>query len=185
MAKAKLCFIAFLMLIMSLISFDTVAYYTVTGTARNVITFGDIPMQVIETTTAGTEFPEEGVYVMPGDVVSKIVKVANLSDHPFYVRIKLVKAIDGSALSPEECMAIETDTEHWTLGEDGYYYYNKAVSPHSETEPLFREVQIVGEKVDKDSIGSILTVTVKTFVVQSENNGDTPFEAVGWPTEES
>ena len=51
------------------------------------------------------------------------------------------------------------------------------------TEPLFKEVEVVGEKITKEQIGSILTVTVKTLVVQSENNADTPFEAVGWPEE--
>lgn len=183
MAKVKLCFIAFLMLIMSLISFDTLAYYTVTGTARNVITFGDLPSEVIETTATGDEFPADGVYVMPGDLVSKIVKVANKSAHPFYVRVKLVKGSNNTELTPEECLAIQTDTVNWTLAEDGYYYYNKAVSAYGETEPLFREVEVVGDKVTKEQIGSILTVTVKVFVVQSENNADTPFEAVGWPTE--
>ena len=183
MAKVKLCFIAFLMLIMSLISFDTLAYYTVTGTARNVITFGELPSEVIETTATGDEFPEEGVYVMPGDLVSKIVKVANTSEHPFYVRVKLVKGSDNVELTPEECLAIETDTVNWTLAEDGYYYYNKAVPGYGVTEPLFREVEVVGDKITKEQIGSILTVTVKVFVVQSENNADTPFEAVGWPTE--
>ena len=183
MAKVKLCFIAFLMCIMSLLSFETLAFYTVTGTARNVITFGDLPSEVIETTATGDEFPEEGVYVMPGDLVSKIVKVANRSAHPFYVRVKLVKGADNVELTPEECLAIQTDTENWTLAEDGYYYYNKAVPAYGETEPLFREVEVVGDKVTKEHIGSILTVTVKTFVVQSENNADTPFEAVGWPVE--
>ena len=91
--------------------------------------------------------------------------------------------IDNVELTPEECLAIQTDTENWTLAEDGYYYYNKAVPAYGETEPLFREVEVVGDKVTKEHIGSILTVTVKTFVVQSENNADTPFEAVGWPVE--
>ena len=182
MAKLKLCFIAFLMCIVSLLSFETLAYYTVTGTARNVITFGELPSEVIETTATGDEFPEEGVYIMPGDIVSKIVKVANKSGHPFYVRVKLVKGSDNVELTPEECLQIETDTVNWTL-KDGYYYYNKAVPAYGETEPLFREVEIVGDKITKGQIGSILTVTVKTFVVQSENNADTPFEAVGWPAE--
>ena len=48
---------------------------------------------------------------------------------------------------------------------------------------MFREVEVVGDKITTDQIGTILTVTVKVFVVQSENNADTPFEAVGWPTE--
>ncbi len=183
MAKVKLCFIAFLMCIMSLLSFETVAFYTVTGTARNVITFGSLPSEVIETTATGDDFPEDGVYVMPGDRVSKIVKVANLSAHPFYVRVKLVKGADNVELTPEECMAIETDNVNWTLAEDGYYYYNKAVAGYGETEPLFREVEIVGDKITKEHIGTILNVTVKVFVVQSENNADNPFEAAGWPVE--
>ena len=183
MAKVKLCLIAFLMLIMSLLSFETLAYYTVTGTARNVITFGELPAEVVETTASGTEFPQEGVYVMPGDIVSKIVTVSNKSEHPFYVRVKLVKGVDNIELSPEECLSITTDTVNWTLAEDGYYYYNKAVPAYGATEPLFREVEVVGDKITTDQIGTILTVTVKVFVVQSENNADTPFEAVGWPTE--
>ena len=42
----------------------------------------------------------------------------------------------------------------------------------------------MGSKVDQNDIGSTLSLTVKAYAVQSENNpADSPWDASGWPAE--
>ena len=73
----------------------------------------------------------------------------------------------------------------WTLHDDGFLYYNAAVQPGAETQPVFTWVEIVGAHVDNSYIGSALTLTVDAYAVQSENNpAQYPWEALGWPDPE-
>ena len=47
---------------------QSLAYYTVTGTATNVVTSGTIQLAIHEQTKDGEPFPEEGVEVKAGQV---------------------------------------------------------------------------------------------------------------------
>ena len=106
-----------------LLSQPALAYYTTLGTATNVVTSGNITLQINEMTDQGTEFPEEGVYVTPGDIVSKVVTVENICEHPFYLRVKLVYGIDAQELPAEACFKLNINAEHWTL-KDGWKVEN-------------------------------------------------------------
>lgn len=168
-----------------LLSQPALAYYTTLGTATNVVTSGNITLQINEMTDQGTEFPEEGVYVTPGDIVSKVVTVENICEHPFYLRVKLVYGIDAQELPAEACFKLNINAEHWTL-KDGWYYYTGVLQPGQETPHVFSHVEIVGSQVDTSYIGRTLQLTVLAQAVQSENNpiqnGDTT-TAAGWPAE--
>ncbi len=189
MGKIKLRFltIAFIALLVTFFSQETLAYYTTVGKATNVVTSGDIQLIIHETTDQGTEFPAEGVYIMPGDVVSKEVTVENDCTHPFYLRVKLVYGIEEEELSSEDCFKLNINEEYWKLHEDGWYYYTGIVRPGETTPQVFSHVEIVGSKVDNSYIGKTLTLTVKAQAVQSENNpliGTDTYTASGWPEEE-
>ena len=84
----------------------TLAYYTTIGKATNVVTSGSISLQIHEKTADGSNFPTEGVYVIPGDIVSKQVSIENVCDHPFYLRVKMVYGIDSQELSSEDCFKL-------------------------------------------------------------------------------
>ena len=183
MNKLRIALIACAAALATLMSQTSLAYYTVTGTATNVITSGIIEMAIREKTASGEDFPSQGVYVMPGDRVSKIVTVESLCNHPFYLRIKLVDGINDVTLSAEKVFDIEINDAYWTL-KDGYYYYNDIVIPGESTQPLFSEVRIVGHEVDNRHLGKILSLTVDASAVQVQNNpADFPWEAAGWPQE--
>ena len=108
MGKIKFRFlvIAFAAIIATFFSQGTLAYYTTVGKATNVVTSGDIQFMIHETTDQGTEFPKEGVYILPGDVVSKKVTIESDCTHPFYLRVKLVYGIDEEELSSEDCFKL-------------------------------------------------------------------------------
>lgn len=180
-AKARLLLIAMAAILMTVLTQPTLAYYTVIGKATNVVTSGEIELQIHERTADGSPFPAEGIYIIPGDIVSKQVSVENVCGHPFWLRVKLISATNSQDLDPEECMKLDIDTTSWTYHE-GYYYFNRILQPGEITTPLFTQVEIVGSKVDQTNIGSTLSLTVRAFAVQSEHNtADHPWEADGWP----
>ena len=182
-AKGRLLLIALAAILMTVLTQPTLAYYTTIGRATNVVTSGSIRLQIHEKTAGGEDFPTEGVYVIPGDIVSKQVSVENVCDHPFYLRIRLVSSTTNEALLPEDAMKLDIDTVNWTYL-DGFYYYNQILQPGQTTPTLFTQVEIIGSQVDRSHIGSTLSLTVDAYAVQSENNpADHPWDAAGWPAE--
>ena len=184
--KIKIFVVALVAAMMAFISTSTLAYYSTVGKATNVVTSGNIKLVIHETTDQGTPFPEQGVYIIPGDIVSKVVTIENDCNHPFYLRLKAVYSTDNTELSAEECFNLNINTDHW-IYKDGWFYYAGIVEPHQFTPWFFSEVEIVGSKVNTDHIGSKLNLTVVAQAVQSENNpvenGDASL-AFGWPVEE-
>lgn len=187
MGKSKLKFlaIAFTAIALTVFTQDTLAYYSVMGEATNVVTSGDVKLVIHETTDQGTTFPEEGVYIVPGDVVSKEVRIENICDHPFYLRVKLVYGIDSEILPAQECFDLDIDSNLWKYN-DGWYYYQGVVAPRKTTPEVFSKVEIVGEHVDNAYLGKTLTLSVIAHAVQSENNpvsGSDYHLVSGWPQE--
>lgn len=184
--KSKIAVVSLVAIALTFLMQGTLAFYSTVGKATNVVTSGDIELLIHEMTDQGTEFPEEGVYVIPGDVVSKQVSIENNCDHPFYLRVKLVYGIDSKELPAEECFKLNINEELWKEHE-GWYYYTKVVEPHETTENVFSHVEIVGAQVDNSYIGKTLGLTVAAQAVQSENNpltnGDVT-TAQGWPKQE-
>ena len=182
-AKGRLLIIALAAILLTVLTQPTLAYYTTIGKAPNVVTSGDIQLVIHEKTADGSNFPAEGVYIMPGDIVSKQVSVENVCGHPFYLRVKLVSFSTNQTLSAEDCLKMNIDTANWTLV-DGYYYFNRILRPGETTPTLFTQVEIVGGQVDQSHVGSTLSLTINAYAVQSENNpAEHPWDASGWPAE--
>ena len=183
--KIKIFVVALVATLMTFISTSTLAYYSTVGKATNVVTSGNIQFIIHETTDQGKEFPREGVYIVPGDIVSKKVSIESDCEHPFYLRVKMVYDVNSKELSSEDCFKLNINEEYWEFY-DGWYYYKEVVDPGETTPDVFSRVEIVGSKVDNDYLGKTLTLTVKAQAVQSENNpindGNT-YTASGWPKE--
>ena len=183
--KIKIFVVALVAALMAFISTSTIAYYSTVGKATNVVTSGNIQFIIHEMTDQGKEFPKEGVYIVPGDIVSKKVSIESDCEHPFYLRVKMVYGVDSQELTAEDCFKLNINEEYWEL-HDGWYYYKGIVEPDETTPDVFSHVEIVGSKVDNDYLGKTLTLTVKAQAVQSENNpitdGNT-YTASGWPKE--
>lgn len=160
----------------------TLAYYTAEEKAVNVITSGKVDVEIHEKTADGKDFPKEGVVIMPGDRVSKIVTFENTGNHPLYLRVKLTQSVDDKTLSAENCLSMNINTEEWTF-KDGYYYYYQALQPQETTKPIFTEVYIDGKHVTNEYLGKAFSLDVTAYAVQSEYNGETVWEAGNWPKE--
>ena len=183
----KLFAVALAASVLTFMSQGTLAYYSTVGRATNVVTSGNIQFIIHETTDQGTEFSKDGVYIVPGDIVSKRVSIESDCEHPFYLRVKVVYGVNSEELPAEDCFKLNINEEHWEL-HDGWYYYKEVVDPDETTPYVFSHVEMVGSKVDNRYIGKTLTLTVNAQAVQSENNpldDGNVYTASGWPKEES
>lgn len=185
--KLRLFTGAVIVMCLSLLGFGTMAYFTAENTAHNVITSGNIKIELQEWADEDKKipFPKEGIDGMrPGAEATKVVEVKNTGSNAAYVRVWVEKNFTLS-----EGVTGETDTDlikidfndtSWTLGEDGYYYYNKALEPGDVTEALFTSVGFdpdMGNLYQK----STASVEVTAYAVQVANNGETVMDAKGWP----
>ena len=183
--KLKLTATCIAAIVVALLSQGTLAYYSTAYKTTNVVTSGDIQFIIHEKTERGENFPIDGVYIVPGDIVSKEVSFENSCNHPFYLRVKLVPSVDSEELSSDNWFGLYIDEENW-ISKDGWYYYKGVVEPEKTTPTLFNRVEIIGENVDNNHLGKTLSLSVVAQAVQSENNpvdGTDTYTASGWPKE--
>ena len=178
--KRRILLLCLIVALLSMISLGTYAYYTTTQQTRNVITTGGIRFELLETGADGAAFPSEPMVILPGDVVSKTVRVENTGGHPMYLRIQLTPGVNDPALTADHCIDLDINESDWTYA-DGYYYYNTALEPGDTTSPLFTQVTFIGREVTNAYLGKTFSLDVAAFAVQSEHNGTDPLAAQGWP----
>lgn len=185
--KKKIFATAIAAICLSLSAFGTLAYFTAEDTAHNVITSGNIKIDLLEWADKDktVPFPEKGLSgAMPGSKITKIVEVKNTGSNDAYVRVRVKKDIILAGKTDKkpdtDLMILDFNKTSWTLEKDGFYYYKKALKPGEMTEPLFASVKF-DTKMDNLYKNSTATVDVFAYAVQSANNGDTVFNAAGWP----
>lgn len=94
--KRRLLAGAVIVMCLSLLAYGTLAYFTAEDIAHNVITSGEIDIELQEWADEEktTPFPEDGVNgVMPGTDVTKIVEVRNTGSNDAYIRVRVEKEI--------------------------------------------------------------------------------------------
>lgn len=196
MKKKKILAIAIVAVLTSVAATGTLAYYTASEKAHNVITSGGIGIEIIEKTKVGSgteleeDFPKKGIRdVMPGMSVSKIVKVKNTGASEAWIRVKMESSIVGADGKDLPLVIGENDKElvmeyevlkDWTLGKDGYYYYEKPVEPEKTTDLLIDSVKF-NPAMGNEYQGCTANIIIAAYAVQTANNGSTVMEAVGWP----
>lgn len=180
--KRKLFSCAVIVMCLAMIGFGTLAYFTAKDVAHNVITSGNIDIEINEWADADKEvpFPDKAVGVMPGADVTKIVEVENTGDNEAYVRVSVEKAIELAAGQTGDVdlglVNIDFNDTDWTAGTDGYYYYNKALAPGQVTEPLFTTVSFSGNMSNLYQ-NSTAKIDVTAYAVQVANNGSNVMDA--------
>lgn len=190
MKKQRIFLAAVLVCCLALAGGGTLAFFTARETAYNVITTGELAMNLVETHD-GAPWPEEGVSgVMPGETIEKIVTVQNVGGVDFYARVKVTGQIQLEGkdelieMKPEHVELVGLNSTEWTK-QGEYYYYHRALAPRGadgvidETEPLFTAVKLK-EGLDNAYQNAKLTVFVDAQAVQSRNNGASALEAAGW-----
>ena len=187
--KRKILLLSLLAICFSIAAVGSYAFFTTEGTAKNVITTGNVRIEVVEKMFDGTElvdFPKEGVSgVLPGTSVSKIVEVKNVGQAEAWVRLRVDVSAESEAGEPLDASLISfAPSERWLDGGDGFFYYKTSVPAGGATEALFREVTF-SPKMDKSYGTSTIRVRVEAHAVQTANNpipdGGDVTGVQGWP----
>ena len=118
--KKKILLLCLILALLSMASAGTYAYYNKSVIATNTVTTGSVDMIIHETGADGAPYPTDPVVILPGDVVSKVVKVENSGNQPMYLRVKLTPGVNDPALSAQDCIRMDINHTDWTA-RDGYY----------------------------------------------------------------
>lgn len=187
--KKKIIAIALIVICASLAAYGTLSYFTYGDTATNVITAGNIKIELQELSRQpdGTLVQFENISdAMPATDYSKIAQVKNSGKGTAWLKVTVAKSItlaEGVEGEPDvSLLGLDINTEFWTE-QDGYYYYTKPLQPGATTEPLFTTVSF---SADMSNIyqHSSCEITITAYAVQAANNGKTVFEAAGWEPQE-
>lgn len=201
--KKKIAIVAAVVAIASLAAYGTLAAFTAEETAHNIITAGSVQIELLDKTqtdpdvAAVEEMPNfnaiypDGMPVMPGADASKVVAVKKTDDSAAcWVRVQLTPDIQWSAevtdpmSNPNEVVTMDLNlgdaADQWTRGEDGWYYYNSALTDDAPlTASLFTKVHFDGPAMGNDYQNSVFTVTVDAEAIQMAHTGDSAQEAFG------
>lgn len=187
--KKRILAISVVMICLSVLASVTLAYYTDSAVARNVITSGGIDIEIVEQQLVDNTlqpYPDRPIHVMPATTVSKIVSVRNIQQTA-WIRANYTltiydandKVMEIPTQELEKVVIIEPNSTGWTE-KDGWWYCNTAAGTGEMTKPLFEKVSFSGPYMDNQYQGCTLVIDVNAQAVQKANNGDTALEAAGW-----
>ncbi len=196
--KRKIAALAVIVIALSLAAYGTVAYFTATGTAHNVLTMGNIGIKLNDKTEVvengetkrvefTTEYPD-GMPVMPATEASKIVSVENTGSAPAWVRVKIEKTVEPADAAvtglDTKYVGLNYDETNWVDGKDGFWYYKSILEPGRTTPNLFDKVTF-SKDMGNEYMNCTFNIIVSAQAVQSDNNGIADGQDVlsvaGWP----
>ena len=181
--KGKLLALALLAAGAACLALGTAAFFSAETTAHNVITTGGVEIELREWADEARETPFEDVTgVLPGAEITKIAEIENTGASEAWVRVGVTKSIRlaGGGKADLSLVSLDINTADWTLGEDGFYYYNTALKPGEVTAPLFTAVTFADE-MGNEYQNATAAVDVAAQAVQTANNGASALDAAGWP----
>lgn len=183
--KKKLLTLSLIVICAAILAAGTLAYFSDDATAHNVITTGGVDIKLVETGEGGKPFPEEGITgVMPGQTVTKVVTVDNIGPADAWIRLKAELEVLGADGKPLDDAPVTMDVGSKWTEKDGYYYYNSALAPGQSTDAFIEAVKFSGPDMDNKYQNCTVNLDITAYAVQVDNNGDTVWEAQGWPEPE-
>ena len=190
--KRKLLLLSVMVICIAIAAVGTLAFFNSDAVAHNVITTGGVDIELHEYADAEKNPFTDKTGVMPGMTVTKIAEVENTGASAAWVRVKLKPAIElaDDAVLPDGftvntgLVKPDVNTDDWTEGEDGYFYYKEALKPGETTAPVLNSVTF-DVAMGNEYQGATATVDIVAQAVQTANNGETVTAAKGWPASES
>ncbi len=169
--------------------FSTVAFITMKIDAKNIITFGSIKMELIETTLNkdNTEIKIENddtIDITNISELSRVIRVKNLGKHDFFTRISLnLIGIDKDNVEFNASKYINYDinSTEWVY-KDGWYYYKKIVTRDETTNGLLTNIRFDVNSITLNYPNGKFKLDIKAEAVQAENNSKDVLEVMGWPS---
>jgi len=176
-------FLLIAVILLGLIGGGTLAYNRREARYQNIISAGDIDIELYNMISKNEKMPEKGIFSVLANInYPNLVWVRNVCEYPAYIRIKITKECtdkEGNTLDSTK-MTPNFNTKDWTYSEDdGYYYYNHILDGFAESEPLYESIYF-DRSIDNTYKTATLDVHILVEAVQSDNNGESVFDAEGW-----
>ena len=184
--RKKIAAAAVLLLVVSLAAYGTLAYLVGQGTAHNIITSGNVTIDLRD------GYPT-GIKVMPGETLESSVTVVKTGDSaPCWVRVRPMQAMRLAGAAEDLPAEEYGDKVTLTFSGDarwiysgGWYYYRDILTDSAPTANLLEKVEFDGPGMGNEYQGASFTLRFEAQAVQSDNN--TPAGGVlsvaGWPAE--
>lgn len=187
--KKKIAFMAFIILLFTLVGYSTYAFLTAKATAYNVITAGDIDIELelknkeIDENNDGMKAANNENTVMPGTAKEHELKVTNIGNNACYFRIRLSSKVNGK--STNNIINLSMSGVNWIQDGDLWYYKNILEPGHDISENNVPSILTVSfaESMGNEYQNATVDIYVTAEAVQAANNGFTTsvLEVVGWP----
>lgn len=174
MNKKKLVLLTLALVLIATIGVGaTLAYFTDSTEATNIITMGHVDIEINEPHFDGEDGEDDDTVkdIVPGQVITKdpTITVANDSQDA-YIRATITLSENLTDEQKTELLAGIDILDGWFLAEDKYYYYNKEVTA-GESIVLFEEVKIP-ERWGNEVVDTEFSIDVAAEAIQVE--GFTP-----------
>lgn len=192
--KKKVTWIAAASVLLVCCAAPTIAFVTKQTETDNTITFGNVRMQLHETTldqnNQEVAFDENTqADITHTDRLSRIVRVENVGSQPIYLRVELSMSgtdKNGTPFEADDYVSYQLNEDDWTYNdEDGWYYYKTELAPDITSEELMTEVIFTDiNEITSKYPGSEFKLNIDAQGVQCKNNGENVTEAEGWPETE-
>lgn len=212
--KQKILLLAMIICCIAIAAVGTLAYFSDQTKAHNVITSGNIKIELREWADKVNGIPfSDQTGVMPGTAVPKWVEVENTGEASAWVRVKVNVTVtapaattiggviidtpvnppingngdaadDAPATILESCVTLDYNTAYWTYNEADGYWYYTTALPVGATTEPLFTTVTFDAAMENEYQGANVAIDVDAYAVQSANNGATAQTAAGWPTAE-
>lgn len=167
-SKYKLSVIAFVVILITIISRPALAYYVLQGTSTSIVTTGDVDISIVETGEPHTG----NINVVPGSVINKALYVQNVGGHPCWLRLKVKKSGD---INNRDVIGLNINPEHWLEVYDPSenvhcYYYRTILNSGATSDCLYDQVTISSDGSETSYGGKRVSLQIQAEAIQSENN---------------
>lgn len=180
----------FLLIIIAFFIFviATIAFRIYSKTTNNVISFGNIKMQLLQTTLNENNEEinlnnDENINITHNSTISRRLKVKNLGKHEFFLRISLeMTGIDknNQEFNANNLVTYDINFDDW-IYKDGWYYYKNIVKENETTNNLITKINFDINNIISEYPKSKFKFYAKAQAVQAENNAVNVLDVVGWP----
>ena len=116
---------------------STFAFFSDRENKSNEISIGSVTTEIVET------YEDPGL-PDPGQRISKKVQIRSTGETACRVRVQVLFS-DGDM---EDLCSVDYNTDDWTYGSDGWWYYGSSLEKGGITEPLFTKITLSEEAND-------------------------------------
>ena len=173
-----------LLVVFLLAAGGSVAYFVTSETAHNVVSTSGVSIALYELAGPAEIQPFHDLEnITPGTTYSKIPYIENTDTEPVWVRAKisLIQTTGDGTETPvtdfSSLMTLQNLGTHWLLNsDDGFYYYDSALSTGERTESIFQSVKFADTIGDEYQLATY-SLTVTAEATQVTHNGTSGLDA--------